>query len=441
MSVEDILGFARTYAGKNIRSVYDPEDESNDEGNSLQITEGPKEPKHRPKQKSMEVFQPNPASGTPGTVKRTAVTSRRRVGQGVACHFKSEDHDQSHPQATHIFHTPSSSTIGGVGFPLCPKHLSEEQEHLANWRKDNPDIYVKSPEPITPDVENRIVHEQAGMSNDVKAVMSAGMIFHHGVSPEDERSWFGQMTPYAGAGRTPGTTKPLPAQTRTPEYKETALNTALERARKGMAGRNWEELSKEDKQTLSSGKTPEQLAKIGEEQEEKRKADKENYFVGKSGVPVRSMLTLGESAEGRRKGIARGNYVKPHSERTDTPIGKGNAPIDNVMKAVLAHHKSGKKLDRESLHSIIEQHGEGVVTPNYVLSSLQTKATPKVSNEEVRKKQQPLPISRRAGAFSRYMEEVSGAGMETHERNVENEDEDWQSYLSRNNEFNGGRGL
>ena len=407
MSAEDILGFAKTFSGKGHRSSFDPEDDRGDEGNNLQSEEILREPKHRVKKKSIEVFPGNPESATAAALKTTAITQRRKSDQGLPCF--NANRDQGHTKASHIFHTPSTSIEGGVGYPLCPTCLSKEQEHLATWRKNNPDTYVKSPEAITPTVAARQIGEEAGMRNDKRALMSAYMVFGTGINPEDERSWVEPKSGSAGPGRTPGTTKSIE---RTPEFKETALNAALERARSGKGGR-----------------TPEELKAIGDSEEERRDYSK-GYVQNDQGKLTRFYKPIGEAAKGKRKLIAKGNYV---AQKDAAP---GEAPIEKVLSVAKTAKSHGTELNRDIWHAIIDAHGEGAVTPQHVIDAVKTSKTPKITDEDLYKKQKPLPISRRAGAFASYVQNVAGAG-ESQERKEAHEEDLW-GYLSRNDEFNGG---
>jgi hypothetical protein len=411
MSAEEILSFAKTHAGKGYRSAFDPEDDRGDEGENIQGEEILREPKHRAKQKSIEVFPSNPESGTSASLKTTAITQRRKSDQGLPCFNANKN--QGHPKATHIFHTPSTSIEGGVGYPLCASCLSKEQEHLATWRKKNPDTYVKSPEAITPDVATRQIGEEAGMRNDKRALMSSYMVFGKGVSPKDERSWVETKTGYAGPGRTPGTTKGIE---KTPEFKATALETALERARSGKGGR-----------------TAEELQKIGESEEERRDYSK-GYVKNEAGKLTRFYKPLGEAAKGKSKPIAKGNYV---AKKDAAP---GQAPIEKVMGVAKEAKKHGTYLNKDIWNAILEHHGEGVIEPKHVVEHVKGQQMQKEFEAKNKgKKQKALPISRRPGAFSSYVQNAAGSN-EFEERKEAKADEDWQSYLSRNEEFNGGSG-
>jgi hypothetical protein len=409
MSAEDILGFAKTHAGKGYRSAYDPEDDRGDEGENIQGEETLREPKHRAKQKKINYHYSNEETGQPSAVTSTGLVSGSRAIKPVYCHYANRD--QGHAKATHIFHTPATSVEGGVGYPLCPKHLSEEQEHLAKWRKNNPDVYVKSPEALTPDVTMRLHGEESGMKEDKRALMASYMVFGKNIHPDDERVLFGQNTPFVGPGRTPGTTKNPRVTDVTPEYKKTALNAALERARSGKGGRSSEELQK-----------------IGKSEEERRDYST-GYVKNPQGKLTRFYKPIGEAAKGKRKPIAKGNYVA----KKDAALGE--APIEKVMSVAKEAKKHGTYLDKDIWHAIIENHGEGVVQPKHVVEHVKGQQIQKEFEAKNKgKKQGDLPIPRRAGAFATYAKNVAGAG-EAEELKEEKANEDWFGYLSRDGEF------
>ena len=397
---DDALNFIKQNAGKGLRSSWDPEDTHDDGGDNLQYEEVLKEPKHRAKQKKLEVSGDTLTSTVPGSRKTTPHYCFNANG------------NQGHPKASHIFHTPASSTSGSVGYALCPSCLSTEQEHLANWRKDNVNTYVKQPEPITPEVSQRHHNELKGMNNDVRALTSSMMVFKYGVHPDAPEAAVAQETAYAGPGRTPSSNKPTATEQRTPEFKENALNAALERSRSGVGGR-----------------TPKELEDIGKEQEKFSLDNRDNskYAKTEKGNTYRVYPKAGEASKGRIKGPAVGNYVKKtDSQPITTPLGEGNAPIDRVVKA---GKEQGPKANWKS---IAKEYGEGIVTPAWAKNATESQGAPKSAPG----KQESLPIPKKAGAYASYVHDLVDSGQAADTKDT-NED-DWYSYVSRNSEFKGG---
>lgn len=414
----DLLGFAKQYAGRGIRTAFDPEDDRGDEGENLTSETVVRPPKHRAKQKSTEVLPGNPQTGASPSLKVTLINKRR---DSLPCWNKGGN--QGHAPASHIFYTPKSSVEGGVGKPLCPTCLAAENESLKTWRAKNPDIYVKEPESITPEVLRRQVTEERGMEADKRAFVGIGLMKSPGGMPEDFN--YGNKTPYAGPGRAPGSTK-TPRLDVSEEYKKTALDKALERAK--------------------SGEIPEiygRQEEIGKAEEERRSAAIESgegyYKHPLTGKITRYYKPIGEAAKGKRKPIGMGNYVpKKDAQPITTPLGEGNAPIDKVLKVAKTAKAHGTYLDKDIWNTIIKEHGEGVVKPEHVISAVKTIKENKAAKTAPKTEPSPLPIPRRAGAFAKYAENVRGAG-ETKARREENEAELW-GYLSRNDEFDGGSG-
>ena len=400
--------FARNVpgAGKGMRTVFDPEDDSHSgDETDYQLVEDPAEPKNRKKTLLNEVTQGNPSSGTPGEVRQVRPMSPRRGGMNTEsrpCHYANRD--QGHPRASHFFYAPGSD----IPYPLCPLHHAKEMEHLAKWQSENPDTIVPTARPITPghDVVEHANKEKM-MKDDISALSTAFMVFHHGISPEAPEAVFGQDTPYAGPGRTPGTTAPTPPETRTPEFKERALDAALRRAREGKGGR-----------------TPKELEEIGKSEEARRDYSK-GYVKNEEGRLTRFYQPLGEAAKGKSKPVGRGNYVKPQ----DAP--PGQAPIEKVMAVAKEAKNQGTYLDRDIWHAIIENHGDGVITPQHVVEHVKGVQKQKSVKPAPLK---PLPIGE-AGAYDKYITTLSQATEDKPLEREENESELWGYRASRRDSF------
>ena len=408
---DDPLYFARNVpgAGRGIRTAFDPEDDtSSGDETDYQLVEDPAEPKNRKKTLLNEVTPANVSSGNPAEVRQVRPMSPRRGGMNTEsrpCHYANRD--QGHPRASHFFYAPGSE----VPYPLCPLHHTIEMEHLAKWRADNPDTIVPPSRPIIPghDVVEH-ANKEKQMKDDISALSTAFMVFHHGVSPEAPESVFGQDTLYAGPGRTPGSAAPTPPETRTPEFKERALDAALRRAREGRGGR-----------------TEKELAEIGKAQEANRDYSK-GYVKGPDGTLTRFYQPLGEAAKGKRKPIGPGNYVKPKD------AAPGEAPIEKVMAVAKEAKSHGTYLDKDIWHAIIENHGDGVVTPEHVVSHVKGVAAQKNVKPAPL---QPLPIGK-AGAYSDYIKTMSEATEDRPQEREEAESELWGYRSSRNSEFGSG---
>jgi hypothetical protein len=405
---DDPLYFAKNVpgAGKGMRTVFDPEDnsQSGDE-TDYQLVEDPAEPKHRKKTLLNEVTPANLASGNPGEVRQVRPMSPNRGGMNTEsrpCHYANRD--QGHPRASHFFYAPGSE----VPYPLCPLHHTIEMEHLAKWRASNPDTIVPPSRPI---VTGHDVVEHANkekqMKDDISALSTSFMVFHHGVSPEAPEAVFGQETPYAGPGRTPGTTAPTPPETRTPEFKERALDAALRRAREGNGGR-----------------TEKELTEIGKAEEARRDYSK-NYVKDDSGKLTRFYQPLGEAAKGKRKPIGQGNYVKPQN------AAPGQAPIEKVMAVAKEAKSHGTHLDKDIWHAIIENHGDGVITPAHVVEH--------VKGREKQKSVKPAPLTPLPigglGAYDTYLKTLGEAAEDKPEQHEENQSELWGYRASRSDAF------
>ena len=406
MAEDNPLYFAKSHAGLGIRSGFDPEEES-DSGDETdyQLVEDLREPKHRPKTKKHDATLGNPLSGNPGEVRQVRPMSPRRGGLNTnsrPCWV--DPTDTGHPRATHAFYGPEDT----VPKPLCPLHFAQAQEHLAVWRSKNPDAIVTPSHPITPGSEVlEIANKEKAMKNDISALMTSYMVFHHGVHPDSPEAVFGQNSIYAGPGRTPGSVSKTPAETRTPEYKETALNAALDRARSGNGGR-----------------TPKELEDIGAQEEARRDYSK-GYTKNAEGKLTRFYKPLGESAKGKSKGIAPGNYVKPQD------AAPGQAPIEKVMAVAKEAKNNGTYLDKDIWHAIIENHGDGVITPEHVVTHLKGKAISKATKPAPLK---PLPIGQ-VGAYSSYLTGLSQANEDRPLKEEEDENEKWGYTTSRNKAF------
>jgi hypothetical protein len=406
MAEDNPLYFAKSHAGLGIRSGFDPEEES-DSGDETdyQLVEDLREPKHRPKTKINDATLGNPLSGNPGEVRQVRPMSPRRGGLNTnsrPCWV--DPTDTGHPRATHAFYGPEDT----VPKPLCPLHFAQAQEHLAVWRSKNPDAIVTPSHPITPGSEVlEIANKEKAMKNDISALMTSYMVFHHGVHPDSPEAVFGQNSIYAGPGRTPGSVSKTPAETRTPEYKETALNAALDRARSGNGGR-----------------TPKELEDIGAQEEARRDYSK-GYTKNAEGKLTRFYKPLGESAKGKSKGIAPGNYVKPQD------AAPGQAPIEKVMAVAKEAKNNGTYLDKDIWHAIIENHGDGVITPEHVVTHLKGKAISKATKPAPLK---PLPIGQ-VGAYSSYLTGLSQANEDRPLKEEEDENEKWGYTTSRNKAF------
>jgi hypothetical protein len=405
---DDPQYFARNVpgAGKNIRTAFDPEDDtSSGDETDYQLVEDVVPPKHRPKQLLNEVTPANPSSGNPAEVTQTRPMSPRRGGlntQSRPCWV--DPTDTGHERATHAFYGPNDS----VPKPLCPLHYAQAQEHLAVWRSKNPDAIVNDSFPINAPVENlKIANQEKTMKDDVSALSTAMMVFHHGVSPEAPESVFGQETLYAGPGRTPGSKSLTPPEERTPAFKEAALDAALRRAREGKGGR-----------------TPKELEEIGKSEEARRDYSK-GYTKNDKGDLTRYYTPLGEAAKGKNKPIGRGNYVKPKS------AAPGQAPIEKVMAVAKEAKNNGTHLDKDIWHAIIENHGDGVITPEHVISKVKGDVKQRNTKPAPLK---PLPIGQ-VGAYSQYLKTVSEATEDKPLQQEENENELWGYKASRNDAF------
>lgn len=405
---DDPQYFARNVpgAGKNIRTAFDPEEDthSGDE-TDYQLVEDVVPPKHRQKQLLNEVTPSNPSSGNPAEVTQVRPMSPKRGGlnnQTRPCHYAKGN--IGHPTASHFFYAPGSE----VPYPLCPLDHARESEHLAKWQSKNPDVMVTPSRPIVPgyDVVEH-ANKEKKMKDDISALSTAFMVFHHGVSPEAPEAVFGQNSMYAGAGRTPGSTAPTPSQIRTPESKEQALEAALRRAREGKGGR-----------------TPKELEEIGKTEEARRDYEK-GYTKNDKGEYTRFYKPLGEAAKGKRKPIGRGNYVKPQD------AAPGQAPIEKVMAVAKEAKNNGTHLDKDIWHAIIENHGDGVVTPAHVVEHVKGREKQKNVKPGPLK---PLPIGG-PGAFSQYIKTVSEATEDKPQEQEEKENELWGYRASRNGAF------
>jgi hypothetical protein len=405
---DDPQYFARNVpgAGRNMRTAFDPEDASySGDETDYQLVEDPAEPKHREKKLLNDITPSNPASGNPAEVSQVRPMSPKRGGlntESRPCHYANRD--QGHARASHFFYAPGSE----VPYPLCPLHHTIEMEHLAKWRASNPDTIVTPSRPIVPgyDVVEH-ANKEKKMKDDISALSTAFMVFHHGISPEAPEAVFGQDTPYAGPGRTPGTTAPIPAQTRTPEYKEQALEAALRRAREGKGGR-----------------TPKELEEIGKTEEARRDYEK-GYTKNDKGEYTRFYKPLGEAAKGKRKPIGRGNYVKPQD------AAPGQAPIEKVMNVAREALTHGAHLDKDMWHAIIENHGDGVITPAHVVEHVKGRQMQKAVKPAPLK---PLPIGE-PGAYDKYIKTLSDATEDKPAQKEEDENELWGYRASRNGAF------
>ena len=403
--------FARNVpgAGKNIRTSFDTEDDtSSGDETDYQLVEDVLPPKNRKKQLLNEVTPANPSSGNPAEVTQVRPMSPRRGGlntQNRPCHYANRD--QGHAYASHLFYAPGSE----VPFPLCPLHHAKEQEYLAKWRSNNPDVIVPPSRPIIPGYDTlEHANKEKKMKDDISALSTSFMVFHHGVSPEAPESVFGQETPYAGPGRTPGTTSPTPDQTRTPEYKEQALEAALRRAREGNGGR-----------------TPKELEEIGKSEEARRDYEK-GYTKNDQGKLTRFYKPLGEAAKGKSKPVGRGTFVKQKS------AAPGQAPIEKVMAVAKEAKNNGTYLDKDIWHAIIENHGDGVITPSHVVEHVKGQAIQKAVKPAPLK---PLPIGE-LGAYSKYLKTVGETTEDKPLQQEENENELWGYTASRNDAFKPG---
>ena len=405
MTEDNPLSFAKSHAGLGIRSAFDPEETDSGDETDYQLVEDLREPKHRPKTKLNKASEANPLSGNPGEVIQVRPMSPRRGGLNTnsrPCWV--DPTDTGHPRATHAFYGPEDT----VPKPLCPLHFAQAQEHLAVWRSKNPDAITIPSHPITPGSEVlEIANKEKAMKNDISALMTSYMVFHHGVHPDAPEAVFGQNSIYAGPGRTPGSASKSPAETRTPEYKETALNAALERARSGNGGR-----------------TPKELEDIGAQEEARRDYSK-GYVKTAEGTLTRFYKPLGESAKGKSKGIVPGNYVKPQD------AAPGQAPIEKVMSVAKEAKNNGTYLDKDIWHAIIENHGDGVITPEHVATHLKAKAISKATKPAPLK---PLPIGQ-VGAYSSYLTGLSQAHEDRPLKEEEDENEKWGYTTSRNKAF------
>ena len=403
--------FARNVpgAGKNIRTAFDPEDDtSSGDETDYQLVEDVLPPKNRKKQLLNEVTPANVSSGNPAEVTQVRPMSPRRGGlntQNRPCHYANRD--QGHAYASHLFYAPGSE----VPFPLCPLHHAREAEHLAKWRSNNPDVIVPPSRPIIPGYDTlEHANIEKKMKDDISALSTSLMVFHHGVSPEAPESVFGQETLYAGPGRTPGTKDPTPDQARTPEYKEQALEAALRRAREGNGGR-----------------TPKELEEIGKS-EEARRDYKKGYTKNDQGKLTRFYKPLGEAAKGKSKPVGRGTFVKQKS------AAPGQAPIEKVMAVAKEAKNNGTYLDKDIWHAIIENHGDGVITPAHVVENVKGRALQKDVKPAPLT---PLPIGK-AGAYSQYLKTVGEATEDRPLQQEENENELWGYTASRNDAFKPG---
>jgi len=393
-------------AGKNIRTAFDPEDDnSSGDETDYQLVEDVIPPKNRPKKLLNDVTPANPSSGNPAEVTQVRPMSPRRGGLNIKARPCWVDPtDTGHPTATHAFYGPGDS----VPKPLCPLHFAQAQEHLAVWRSKNPEAIVNDSFPITSPVENlTIANQEKSMKDDISALSTSFMVFHHGISPEAPESVFGQNTLYAGPGRPPGSKSATPPETRTPEFKEQALEAALRRAREGKGGR-----------------TPKELEKIGN-QEETRRDYKKGYIRTADGGWTRFYKPLGESAQGKRKPIGPGNYVKP------TDAAPGQAPIEKVMAVAKEAKNNGTYLDNDIWHAIIENHGDGVITPAHVVEHVKARAAQKDVKPAPLT---PLPIGK-AGAYSQYLKTLGETAEDKPLAQEENENELWGYRASRNDAF------
>jgi hypothetical protein len=248
------------------------------------------------------------------------------------------------------------------------------------------------------------------MKDDFSALSTAFMVFHHGVSPEAPEAVFGQDTPYAGPGRTPGTTAPTPSQIRTPESKEQALEAALRRGREGNGGR-----------------TPKELEAIGKA-EEARRDYSTGYTKNDKGEHTRFYKPLGEAAKGKSKPVGRGTFVKQKS------AAPGQAPIEKVMAVAKEAKNNGTHLDKDIWHAIIENHGDGVITPAHVVEHV----TSRDQNRKVKPEPlKPIPIGK-VGAYSQYLKTVGEATEDKPLEQEEKENELWGYTASRNDAFKPG---
>lgn len=416
MAEDNALYFAKSHSGLGIRSAFDPEETDSGDETDYQLTEDLREPKNRPKKSLTKVSPGNLESGNPSEVSQVRPVSASRGGLNTAarpCHYGANN--IQHAKATHLFFAPGSD----VGYPLCPLDHAREQEHLAVWRSKNPDTIVRPSEPIIPGHGAlQIANQEKAMKDDVSALSTAFMVFHHGISPDAPEATFGQNSPFAGAGRSPGSLSPLPAETRTSEFKETALNAALERARAGKGGRK-----------------PSELAAIGAAEEERRDYSK-GYVKGDDGRLTRFYKPLGKAAKGKRKPIAQGTYVQSKDlQPISTPYGEGNAPIDHVITAYHAAKDNGENVGSNKIvDAILKQHGAGVVTRSHLDSALQTMSTPRKKWSEVAPTLKPLPIGG-VGAYSSYLTSLNQAQEDKPLEDEANDAEKWGYTTSRNSAF------
>ena len=92
---------------------------------------------------------------------------------------------------------------------------------------------------------------------------------------------------------------------------------------------------------------------------------------------------------------------------------------------------SGTYLDKDIWHAIIENHGDGVITPEHVVTHLKGKAINKAKKPAPLK---PLPIGQ-VGAYSSYITGLSQANEDRPLKEEEDENEKWGYTTSRNKAF------
>jgi len=454
---DDPLYFAKNVpgAGTNTRTVFDTDDDRGDEGENLNVTTtGVTKPRISSK-KRFELIPGHEKLGTPPSTVVTSTRNSKAGGRNLeAPYCAAAANNQEHPKATHIFYGFRTGEEQ-AGWPLCPQHLSEANEKLALKKRDNPNILIRPATPITPDTLNKNINIEKNMRDDMSA-LSSMYVISKGVHPDSPEAAF--VAEKAGPGRTPyynkedwpsGSPSPTPGSSRTPEEKETALNSVLDRARKGMIrSKNYTvsnpnyDSSADPKEVDALGnhltaervpmvtsKNDKEIREIGENQETNRDYSKGNYVRDERGVLTRVFPGNREAQRRRtKKKLAMGTYKK--SVNPSTPIGEGDAPIDKVINAARIAKSEGTPLTKDVWQSIIEKHGEGAVKPTHVATTVKALNTPRKKGAVEGK---VIPFPGRAGAFAKYKQELS-TPEDTAAAAEEHENEMW-GLTSRNDSF------